>query len=87
MPKYANGSLEKALYSDIKHEFRENPGKEERKNSVRSRAHRQVLAPTATAVEDIDKIRGIKRICEMHSMGWVSSDNFLNIVREIVKGE
>jgi hypothetical protein len=86
MPRYAKGSLDEALWQDIQalHDSKDLEA-ETRTNSTISRAHRHEAL--AAEISPIDRVRGIKALCRMHEMGWVSTDNFLSVCSNILKGE
>lgn len=94
MPRYANGSLEKTLYLGFKqaaneksHEFQETPAKKERKNSVRSRAHRHeiFMAPDpVTCGERISAVRGVLKLLERQ---FCTPETAVTIIHNITKGE
>lgn len=89
MPRYAKGSFEHAVYQDmlgqLQNEAIERKAVSERRNSVLSRAHRMEIG--LSGIPPSEKVRGIKVLCRLHDNRWITDENFLNVVGDILKGE
>ena len=94
MPRYAEGSIEKALYLDLMKEVSvPTEAKTERRNSKRSRAHRlDSLLDEAVYVRETvridreqEKIEGIASMLRYVEHGLLTRSNFLRAVRDIVR--
>jgi hypothetical protein len=88
MPRYAVGSLEKAIYLDLKKESaEENPKAHVRRNGRISRAHRldEFMAPDAATCAE--RIGAIRNTLAMLQREWCSPETAVTLIHNITKGE
>lgn len=70
---------------------KESEKRDERKNSKRSRAHRldEFIKVSADALlpSCADRIKAIRGVLDLHAKGFITDDNVVKVVSDIVKGE